>query len=402
MDRAQDWDRAYDAAELRLPVDPHPELERVLGPLIPGRGLELGCGEGRPSIWLAGRGWEMTAVDFSAVAVERGRHIAEAHGAIVDWRVVDVVDYEPAAGLDLALLVYLHVAQETLCAVIGRAAAGLAPGGSLVVLGWDRSNAAAGAGGPRPVERLYDLDELVAAAAGLRVERAERVPQPGSDAARDAILHAVVHREVQKPLVAMRGPVSPCRTRTSSNPGQPSPRPRRPRRAAIHPDDGRCGGEQEQRCELVPIRPSRNGVGPLPSLAMSIVPVIRYADADAAITFLTSAFGLIAGQVNRNDDGSVGHAELSSGDAVIMLGTRSDPPGPFDGGPAVVYVVVDDPDAHHDKATAAGAEVIDELVDQPYGSREYAARDPEGNVWSFGTYRPQAAPVTAMDLVLQG
>jgi uncharacterized glyoxalase superfamily protein PhnB len=60
----------------------------------------------------------------------------------------------------------------------------------------------------------------------------------------------------------------------------------------------------------------------------------------------------------------------------------------FPSGPSTIYVVVDDPDAHHDRARAAGAEIVRELTDQDYGSREYAARDPAGNVWSFGTYMP--------------
>jgi uncharacterized glyoxalase superfamily protein PhnB len=54
----------------------------------------------------------------------------------------------------------------------------------------------------------------------------------------------------------------------------------------------------------------------------------------------------------------------------------------------MVYVAVDDPDAHHDQAAAAGARVIQPLTDQPYGSREYGALDPEGNRWFFGTYAP--------------
>ncbi len=71
-----------------------------------------------------------------------------------------------------------------------------------------------------------------------------------------------------------------------------------------------------------------------------------------------------------------------------MLGTRAGDANPFDTGRAVLYLAVDNVDAHHDRAVAAGAEIIYGLTDQPYGSREYAARDPEGNVWSFGTYRP--------------
>ena len=125
---------------------------------------------------------------------------------------------------------------------------------------------------------------------------------------------------------------------------------------------------------------------------MSIYPTLRYTDAEAAIAFLTGALGFVTGAVHTADDGSVAHAELVFGDGVVMLGTRTDPPGPFDTGRAVTYLVVDGAealDAHHEKAVAAGAEVLHGPVDQPYGSREYAALDPEGNVWSVGTYRPQ-------------
>lgn len=189
MHTAEEWDRAYGTAELSLPIEPHPHVEE-LGKLLPGRGLELGCGEGRPSIWLAGRGWKMTAVDFSGVAVERGRRIAAAHGVDVDWQVADVIGHLPVPPLDLVMIVYLHILRDALLGVVGRASAALAPGGSLFVLGWDRANATKGTGGPRPPELLYDLDELAAAATGLRVERAERVRQAGSDRAVDALLRA--------------------------------------------------------------------------------------------------------------------------------------------------------------------------------------------------------------------
>lgn len=121
---------------------------------------------------------------------------------------------------------------------------------------------------------------------------------------------------------------------------------------------------------------------------MSIYPTLRYTDAKAAIAFLTNAFGLVEEHVSNADDGSIGHAELSWNGGILMLGTRADDADQFNTGRAVLYLAVDDVDAHHDRAVAAGAEIIYELTDQPYGSREYAARDPEGNVWSFGTYRP--------------
>jgi uncharacterized glyoxalase superfamily protein PhnB len=128
---------------------------------------------------------------------------------------------------------------------------------------------------------------------------------------------------------------------------------------------------------------------------MSIHVTLRYDDARAAIGFLTGALGFVEQHVSEGDDGSVAHAELSFGDGVVMIGTRSSTPDAFDTGRAVVYLALgsaEEVDAHHARAVAAGADVVQELVDQPYGSREYAVRDPEGNVWSVGSYRPQVKP----------
>jgi uncharacterized glyoxalase superfamily protein PhnB len=121
-----------------------------------------------------------------------------------------------------------------------------------------------------------------------------------------------------------------------------------------------------------------------------IIPTLRYQDAKSAIEFLESAFGLERREVMENEDGTVGHAELTYGRGMVMVGT-SRPGDRFETGRAVLYAIVDDPDAHHDRAKAAGATIVMELTDQPYGSREYAAEDSEGNLWSFGTYDPFAA-----------
>jgi uncharacterized glyoxalase superfamily protein PhnB len=129
---------------------------------------------------------------------------------------------------------------------------------------------------------------------------------------------------------------------------------------------------------------------------MSIHPTLRYDDPRAAIAFLTSALGLVQQQMYTDDDGTVAHAELSFGDGVVLLGTRTGRSDRFDTGHAVVYLVADGADAvdaHHDRAVAAGAEVVQELVDQPYGSREFAVLDPEGNIWTMGSYRPVVKPV---------
>lgn len=114
----------------------------------------------------------------------------------------------------------------------------------------------------------------------------------------------------------------------------------------------------------------------------TIYPALRYADAKAAITWLGRAFGFERHQVYENKDGTIAHAELSFGDAMIMLGPTRDDLA------ASLYVVVSDIEAQYARATKAGVEVIRPLQDTDYGSREFACRDPGGHVWSFGTYRP--------------
>jgi uncharacterized glyoxalase superfamily protein PhnB len=126
----------------------------------------------------------------------------------------------------------------------------------------------------------------------------------------------------------------------------------------------------------------------------TIFPALRYRDAPAAIEWLRRAFGFEPRMVVDGEGGTVVHAELVLGNAMIMLGTaRSSDGGGYDAvapppGSGALYVVVSDPDAHHDRARDAGAEIVRPLEDTEYGSREYSARDLEGNVWSFGTYRP--------------
>lgn len=122
-------------------------------------------------------------------------------------------------------------------------------------------------------------------------------------------------------------------------------------------------------------------------MATTIIPTFRYPDARAAIDFLVAAFGFTEHAAHEHD-GLIAHAELRAGDGWIMLGDARAGGAGLPAGPSTTYVVVDDPDAHHDRAVAAGAEIVHPLVDQDYGSREYAAADPAGNVWSFGTYRP--------------
>jgi uncharacterized glyoxalase superfamily protein PhnB len=123
-------------------------------------------------------------------------------------------------------------------------------------------------------------------------------------------------------------------------------------------------------------------------------PCLSYTDADAAIRWMHDALGFTEKEVYRDDAGAVAHAEVVLGDALIMLGADRDDGGPGFSSPkggrptAGIYLGVDDADAAHARAVAAGVELVRELQDTTYGSREFGVRDPEGNLWFVGTYRP--------------
>jgi uncharacterized glyoxalase superfamily protein PhnB len=122
----------------------------------------------------------------------------------------------------------------------------------------------------------------------------------------------------------------------------------------------------------------------------SVFPWRTYDDAQAAIAFLESAFGAERHAFHVADDGSVTHAELRFGNGIVMLGSaRPDVPATRGAGGrgTGVYIAVDDVDAHYARARTAGAEIVSELEDLGH-SREYSARDAEGNTWYFGTYQP--------------
>jgi uncharacterized glyoxalase superfamily protein PhnB len=125
--------------------------------------------------------------------------------------------------------------------------------------------------------------------------------------------------------------------------------------------------------------------------AQRVFPILPYPDPRAAIAWLERAFGARATSVHPPEpDQPLVHAEVLVGSGIVMINDAGRADGsPFAlPGPVVVYAVVDDPDALHERAVAAGAEIVMGLTDQDYGSRDFAVRDPGGNVWSFGTYQP--------------
>jgi uncharacterized glyoxalase superfamily protein PhnB len=133
----------------------------------------------------------------------------------------------------------------------------------------------------------------------------------------------------------------------------------------------------------------------------TIVPGLRYQDAPKAIDWLCRAFGFEKHLVVPNDDGTFAHAQLTFGNGMIMLGSAGKHGNEYDelvkpvaqaGGVPTqgTYVIVEDADAHLARAREAGAEILIDIQDEPYGGRDYTCRDLEGNVWTFGTFDPWA------------
>ena len=138
------------------------------------------------------------------------------------------------------------------------------------------------------------------------------------------------------------------------------------------------------------------------STVRAIIPTFSYDDAPGAIDFLCAAFGFEKNVVYEGAPGIIEHAQLKAGTSYIMLGSArrnsdwpSKTPKELGGTSGGVYIVLEsdaDVDAHCERARAAGAQIIREPESPEYGGRNYGVRDPEGYLWSFGSYRPEAAP----------
>ena len=191
---ARDWDLRWTDKLLHAHGEPSTVVLEALEDLEPGSALDLACGNGRHALWLAERGWRVTAVDFSAEALRQARERdAELH--LVEWIEADLATYEPPAdSFDLVLVAYLHVPACERQAVLAKAAAAVAPGGTLVLAGHDLTNIGTGAPGPSSPALLYTPDEIVPELPGLDVKRAEQVRRPVEleDASRVEAVDALV------------------------------------------------------------------------------------------------------------------------------------------------------------------------------------------------------------------
>jgi SAM-dependent methyltransferase len=178
----QAWDERYGVDQLIWSAEPNRFVEAETTDLPPGRALDVACGEGRNAVWLAQKGWAVTGVDFSCVALEKARRVAAHRGVEVEWVEADLLDWTPLPdSFDLVLIMYLHLPAEQRSKVYARAASALTPGGTLLVVGHALPNLTDGHGGPKDPAVLFTPDDVVADLADLgglgeiRIERAELV-----------------------------------------------------------------------------------------------------------------------------------------------------------------------------------------------------------------------------------
>jgi SAM-dependent methyltransferase len=161
------WNQRYEQSELVWSASANIWVQEVTQDLPAGRALDIAAGEGRNSLWLADRGWQVTAVDFSEVALQRARALAEEHLGEHARRLVtleaDVQTWVPEArSYDLVLVVYLHLPEQQRRSVMRAAAEAVAPGGTLLVVGHDLENLVSGHGGPQNPAVLYRPGDIVA------------------------------------------------------------------------------------------------------------------------------------------------------------------------------------------------------------------------------------------------
>jgi uncharacterized glyoxalase superfamily protein PhnB len=125
-------------------------------------------------------------------------------------------------------------------------------------------------------------------------------------------------------------------------------------------------------------------------MTTTINPVVHFRDVGAGAQFLTKAFGFAQHAAHKDPEGVTQYVEMSLNGAPLGFGPKADG-SIFDTGPSVVYISLDEVDSMHDRAVAAGVEILMQPTDQSYGSRDFVAKDHEGNIWCFGTFHPGTA-----------
>lgn len=168
------WNARYADRAYVWNVEPSRLLKNEARTLPPhGRVLDLGCGEGRNTVWLASRGWRATGVDFSEEGLDKAHALARRHGVQVRWLRRDLTEYRPRPRhYDLVLMCYLHLPRDDLAVVMAHAAAAVKGGGMFLYIGHDLSNLTHGHGGPRDPAVLSTPPDIAAMLPGFGILRA--------------------------------------------------------------------------------------------------------------------------------------------------------------------------------------------------------------------------------------
>ncbi len=168
---AQGWDDRYRDSEFVWSMGPNATVQKYLHGLAPGSALDLGAGECRNAVWLASQGWNVTAVDFSRIGLDKGRKLAANKGVDVTFVLADVETFDMGTrAWDLVLVSYLQIPNTQRLDVLERAAEAVAPDGLLMVIAHDRSNVSDGWGGPPDEEVCYTVEETVSVLRGFDVQ----------------------------------------------------------------------------------------------------------------------------------------------------------------------------------------------------------------------------------------
>ena len=179
---AHAWDLRYADSELVWSATPNRFVAAELAELPPGRALDLAAGEGRNAIWLAGRGWAVTAVDFSRTGLDKGRALQARHergpDLQIDWVHADVLSYDAGqAAYDLVLLAYLQLPAKQRRAAVRGGFRALAQGGTFLLVAHDSTNLTEGTGGPQDPSVLLTAEDVLGDLHGqcFEVKIAQRV-----------------------------------------------------------------------------------------------------------------------------------------------------------------------------------------------------------------------------------
>ena len=169
------WDDRYATKDYVWKLAPNQFVEAHLGGLTPGAAVDMAAGEGRNAVWLASLGWEVTAVDFSPVGLEKANQLAAENDVTITTVVADATTWQPDQPLDLVVLAYLQLPTTERLTVLSHVEPWLKPGGTVFIIAHDQSNVAKGHGGPSDPDVCYTPAETATALGELDVTTAEVV-----------------------------------------------------------------------------------------------------------------------------------------------------------------------------------------------------------------------------------